>query len=282
MDITALLNSSKNIPIDIGFSDACRPFNRDDETYKMPLFIERSVIPCSYEHTDTILVAFSGGKLSLACAFRYKDIGKDIVLMHIAKPGEDVSRIKKISKMLDVPLYIHYENVCEGTYSTMYMLYLVLCHAIDMKYSPKIVYGYFDTASIYNNAREHWKNCTEFIGSFKNVAKKYVDGFTILNPIPNYSVMWDEILKHKAYIPYIEYANNEDRRVFDNIKMDYRVDKEDKATYLKNFSILTTSYKRKKKASQASIYEIWNNYFFYRIENSICYKELMEKSVSSI
>lgn len=281
-DITYLVNGRRKCKIDDGFGEALRIYNESDVNYKMPLCVKRDIQPATYKHDDTTVIAFSGGKLSLACAIRYKDVGKKIVLVHIAEPGKDVSRIQKIADMLDVPLYIEYEHLKPTHFKGMQIALKTLLYAIDKGYSPRIVYGYFDSASIYNNDVSDWMNCVEFMGTFKNVAQKYIDGFTLLNPIPNYSIMWDEILKHKAYIPYIEYSNNIDRRVFENIMMDYRLTEADKAAYFKNLHYLKNLSNRRKQENLVSLNELWNEYFFYRIENSVFYKDLMEKSFSSI
>ena len=275
--------SKRKRPIDIGFSSACREFNKRELDYRMPVFCERDIEKLHYNSSDTLVIAFSGGKLSLACALMYKDIGKDIVLFQVAQPLEDVSRSQKISEMLNVPLVIHKTSGnLDNPYYGMQILHYALEYAVGHQYSPKIVYGYFDSASIENNDRKDWANCAEFIQAYKETAQKYVDGFTILNPVPNYSIMWDEILKHKAYIPYVKYKNEIDRRVFENIRMDYRIDEANKDAYLRNFQYLYKQYEKKQKTSQASLNDVWNEYFFYRIENSLFYKELMEKFVSSI
>ena len=272
------MNGRRKCKIDEGFGEALRIYNESDVNYKMPLCVKRNIQPATYEHDDTTVIAFSGGKLSLACAIRYKDIGKKIVLVHIAEPGKDVSRIQKIADMLDVPLYVEYEHLKNTPFKGMQIAYMTLLHAIGKGYSPRIVYGYFDSASIYDNDMSEWMNCVEYMGTFKKVVQKYVEGFTILNPIPNYSIMWDEILKHRAYIPYIEYSDEIDRRVFENIKMDYRLTEADEVVYFQNLKYLENMYIKRNKVIKVSLNELWNEYFFYRIENSLFYKDLMEKS----
>lgn len=273
----SLVRGRKKRPIDISFSSACREFNKRSLDYKMPLFEHREVEKFHYEDDGKLVVAFSGGKLSLACALRYKDIGKDIILFHVASINEDTSRIEKIAQMLNVPLVNHVYNVWCNAFSGIQLLHLTTQYAVGHQHSPKIVYGYFDDALVENNEKEDWANCSEFINSYKEAAEKYIDGFTILNPIPNYSIMWDELLSHKAYLKYLEYKNGIEQKVFENVQMDYRVVEANKSSYMNNFRYLISSYKHRKKDDQATLNEIWNEYFFYRIENSICYKELMEK-----
>ena len=229
-----------------------------------------------------MVILFSGGKLSLACALMYKNIGKDIALFHVCPDDEPEFRIKKIAEMLQAPLYTLKQNFPTTPFVGARILQAGLEYAVDNGYSPRLVYGYFDLASAEYNSSKDWANCNEFISSYKNVAKKYIDGFTILNPIPNYAIMWDELLKHKAYIPYIEYSNETDRRLFENIKMDYRLDESDCSRYMHNFRYFIKLYKKTKNKNRAALNDVWNEYFFYRIENSLFYKELMEKFVSTI
>lgn len=276
-DVESLVRGRKKRPIDISFSTACREFNKRNLDYKMPLFEHREVEKFHYEDDGKLVVAFSGGKLSLACALRYKDIGKDIILFHVASINEDTSRIEKIAQMLNVPLVNHVYNVWYNAFSGIQLLHLATQYAVGHQHSPRIVYGYFDDALVENNEEEDWANCSEFINSYKEAAQKYIDGFTILNPIPNYSIMWDELLSHRAYLKYVKYNDVVDMRVFENIQMDYRVVEANKSSYMNNFRYLISSYKRRKEKNQATLNEIWNEYFFYRIENSICYGELMEK-----
>ena len=243
----------------------------------MPAFEDRNIQPLHYNHSDKMVICFSGGKLSLACALMYKDIGKDIILYNVYESNADYERMNHISEMMNVPLYISHTKIPNTSYAGAHIIYDAMCHAIACGYSPRIVYGYFDNALVENNEEKDWMNCKEFIQAYKNVAQKYVDGFSILNPVPNYSVMWDEILKHKQYMPYIQIKDKTDDKVFSNIKMDYRIDTPDKSVYLNNFRYLIISYKHRKKANQATLNEIWNEYFFYRIENSLFYKDLMER-----
>ena len=288
MDIRSLMKikGKSKRQVDIGFSSACRELNKRYLEYSMPSFIDRPVQKFHYESQDVMVVAFSGGKLSLACALRYKDIGKNIVLFHMTHHLEkEDSRISKIAEMLQVPLVIQEYtpfDAINGPFMSMRIVHSALEYAVGHKYSPRIVYGYFDEASIENNEEKDWANCTEFIDAYKNTIQKYVDGFTILNPIPNYSIMWDEILKHKSYIPYIRYDNMVDQRVFENIMMDYNLDNADKRQYLRNIKYLISLYKRKKNVDQVTLNEVWNEYFFYRIEQSIFYEELMENFISTI
>ena len=57
--------------------------------------------------------------------------------------------------------------------------------------------------------------------------------------------------------------------------MDYRIDAPNLDLYLSNIEYL----KHKKRAQKASLNDVWNTYFFYRIENSIFYREMMERFV---
>lgn len=276
-DIESLVRGRKSRPIDISFSTACREFNKRSLDYKMPPFESRDVEKFHYEDDGKLVIAFSGGKLSLACAMRYKDIGKDIILFHISSTNADTSNVEKQAKMLNAPLVNHVYNICNNAFSGIHILHLATQYAVGHRHSPKIVYGYFDDALVENNEEKDWANCAEFIGSYKEAAQKYIDGFTILNPIPNYSIMWDELLRHKPYLKYIDYKDTTERRVFENIQMDYRVIEVNKSSYMNNLRYLISSYKRRKEKNQASLNEIWNEYFFYRIENSVCYVELMKK-----
>lgn len=253
----------------------CRALNCALPNYYVPDFVEQAVTPLHYEHDDTKVIAFSGGKVSLACALRYKDAGHNIVLFHVKQRGKNVSRIKQIAKKLNVPLYIYDEEELSQTpFSGMMILTLALTYAIGHSYSPKIVFGYFDDASIFNNKANDWAYCREFVLGFRDLARKYVEGVSVLNPIPNYAIMWDELLRHKKYLDYVEYRDDTEALVFQNIRMDYYLDEPNKELYLHNINIL----KAMKCNKGLNLNAIWNKYFFYRIEKSRFYMELMELS----
>ena len=82
---------------------------------------------------------------------------------------------------------------------SMRIVHSALEYAVGHKYSPRIVYGYFDEASIENNEEKDWANCTEFIDAYKNTIQKYVDG----NKKNNFSlsnVIFDFINKFYNFI----------------------------------------------------------------------------------
>lgn len=268
----------KAVVVDPAFIPACRLLNSAYRKYMMPTFIQQVSTPFKYAHDDTKVIAFSGGKVSLACALRYKDIGQKIVLYHIAKTKDDVSRIQQLADMLESPLYIHYESIIHTPFLGMKILQLVTDYAVSHAHDPKVVFGYFDSAITKNNYKYEWSYCNELVECFKQFGQSCIDGYNILNPIPNYAIVWDEILGHKGYLKYLTYKNEEEEKIFQNIRMDYRMDAPDLEIYLSNIEYL----KHKRNNAKATINELWNKYFFYRIEKSIFYKEMMEKYVSSI
>lgn len=277
-NLTANYKLGNKVVVDPAFLDVCRILNGAHRRYSMPTFIQQVNTPFKYEHDDVKVVAFSGGKVSLACALRYVDIGQKIVLYHVASSGEDVSRIQYIAEMLKAPLYIHHEDISDTPFYGMRILELATEYAVGHAHEPRIVFGYFDEALTSNNYKRDWAYCKEFIDSFKKFGQSCIEGYSVLNPIPNYAIMWDEILGHKSYIQYLDYKDETEERIFQNIRMDYRVDEPDLEKYLCNIEYLKSKGKRKKE----TINELWNKYFFYRIEQSKFYKEMMEKYVSSI
>lgn len=266
------------IVVDPSMITPCRILNRTIRMYRMPQFVEQPAEKVAYQDDGVKVIAFSGGKVSLACALRYKDAGHKIVLFHVLKRGGDVSRIKKISEMLDAPLYVYDDMILDTPFRGMRILELATEYAVGHKHSPRIVFGYFDEAIAEGNSKYDWMYCKEFIDGYKELAQKYIDGFSILNPIPNYAIMWEEILSHKMYIPYLEYRDETEEKIFQNIRMDYRIDTPNLDLYLSNIEYL----KHRKKVKKASLNDVWNMYFFYRIENSLFYREMMERFVSTI
>lgn len=265
---------------DIDLLPIIRHLKSKDFSYPAPNIYTEVKTPFNYSGEDVKVIAFSGGKVSLACALRYKDAGQKIVLLHIEQNKELTSRCQKMADMMDVPLYVHTLpdtwNIENNPTDSATILRVALQYILGHEYSIKLVYGYFDDASIYNNRFEDWGKCKEFMVCYKEYIQKFLPDFNLLNPMPNYSIVWDELLNHKPYIKYISTDNAIDAITLKNAKIDFSLDERVSSIYMQNINELKKDYKRRYKKTPGNIVDLWNEYFYYRIEQSKFYKELME------
>lgn len=193
--------------IDSGFMPLCRIFNSVFYNYAVPEFEEREITPFKYEHNDTAIVLFSGGKVSLAVALRLRDMHKNVVLLHFTgNNAEKEAQIECLMRELKLPYIIsdklpHSKSVIM---KGILMIQVAMETAFKEGYSPVVYTGMFDYASIYNNNQKDWKYCNEVISVYTNILKRYIDGAKVLNIMPNYNVAEDEILKHKRIKEFIQ------------------------------------------------------------------------------
>lgn len=193
--------------IDSGFMPLCRIFNSVFYNYPVPEFEEREITPFKYEHDDTAIVLFSGGKVSLAVALRLRDMHKNVVLIHFTDSDTDKeAKVERLMEELKLP-YIILDKLPYSKSAMMkgiLMIQTAMETALREGYSPIVYTGMFDFASIYNNNQRDWKYCNEVINVYTNILKRYIDGAKVLNIMPNYAVAEDEILKHKRIKEFVQ------------------------------------------------------------------------------
>ena len=192
-----ILISGKEDPIDEGFLDLCRKFNARYSHYRMPKFEKREIVPLVYDHTDRTSLLFSGGRVSLATALWLNEMGKDIELVYFMDDKKD--SVIELMKQLDLPFTVICEKIPKNHFSGMWMIFKALENAIESHHAPIIYMGYFEYALMENNKLGNWRYCNDFIQTFAEVAKKYIDGVKVLDVMPNYTVVNDVLLKHPEY-----------------------------------------------------------------------------------
>lgn len=191
--------------VDFDFSQACRCLNREIADYEMPYFVERNIEPVDVSKSNKLLLLFSGGKVSLATALMLRELHKDVTLFHIQKNEELSGRVLEMATMLKLPLVMS-ENTIHGDYEKyfygMCIAHQAVTYAIEHGYSPSIYMGCFCMASVLNNYKKDWQYCSEFIGTYNDVVKRYVNGAEIIRLLPGYSVVEDEFIRYKEYLEF--------------------------------------------------------------------------------
>lgn len=271
--------NKKGASTDASFLPLCK-YLLQNYNRKPPKLEPKNITPIEYKSTDLKVIAFSGGATSLACAMRYVDAGYPIILFHVSYPGEDLSAIKEMSEMLGVPLYVceidYFSRTNKPTDSAVIIKEAVK-YILSEGFSHTLIYGYFDSNSIYDVNRDEACHCKEFINCYRNLVRRLIPDFDIINPLPNKAIVWDELIRHKAYIRLLRASNVQEHRILENTKMDFRLEEAVSSIYMRNFKLLSQAYIRK-KGRTGTVIEVWNEFFNYRIETSKFYAELMKSS----
>lgn len=276
--------STPKISIDSAFKELCLIFNKYSGDFKMPHFIERVIPQLEYEKDNTYVIPFSGGKVSLALAIRYRNVGKRICLYHVHNNYnlgtiENVDRVKKLAEMLNVPLYIDEVNYRYFDNSLMKNP-LIICRAlkfaVENGYGSDIPYGTFETAYLSNNDfNKTGGSCVEFLNAYNNAIRKFYFSANIIMPFPAYSMVWDELISSKRYLKYVSCNGEIERMIWYIAQVDHNLlEEKNTSLYMKYIKEL----KNKLESSPGDINKLWNKYFFYRIEKSKHYQELMKLS----
>lgn len=280
-------NHIKRPAIDIEFQTLSRIFSQYDGEYKAPRFIDRVVPRVRFTRDDVVVLPFSGGKVSLAIAIRYKNMGKKVHLFHVSNSGvsrygaeDNIVEVQEQAKLLDMPLHI--ETTSYAYFDTSIMKHLLIIglalrFSVEQGYSPYIVYGTFQTAHLCNNNyKTEGMNCIEIISAYEKVARKFNPYIKLVMPYPAYSMVWDELINHKRFIPYVKCNGAIERRVWYIALVDHKLQEEtDDSLYMKYIKEL----KKTLNEAPGDINVLWNKYFFYRIEKSKHYGELMKLPV---
>jgi hypothetical protein len=278
---TALANS---LTIDRSLEIVCRKCLSIYPNFKVPTFVERAVPSIDSNKEGPKIVAFSGGKVSLACALRLKDKGEDVILVHV-KNSEDSDdgrvRCETLAKKINLPIIvlpIDYPKFDDSPVKYMLMLNHLLEYAVDNGCQTNIIFGTFDGASILYNSINEWPNCVEFMDAYKNLIRHAMFEFNVACPMPSYNIVWDELLKHKNFIHYISSDNDVDEMMLYIAKVDHNLLEEiDTSIYMKYINKLKNRFQDDTGMSLTAV-SMWNRFFFYRIEKSKHYQELMKLS----
>lgn len=277
-------NHIKRPAVDIEFQPLSRLISQYDSEYKAPRFIDRVVPRTRFTKKEMIIIPFSGGKVSLALAIRYKDMGKPVHLFHVCNDGisrygaeNNLEEVEKQAKLLGLPL--HVEHTAYFNFETTVMKHLlIICNAlrfsVQQGYTPNIVYGTFQTAHLANNDyRKDGMNCIEVISLYTKIAMKFNPYTRIIMPFPSYAMVWDELINHKKFIPYVKCNGAIERRIWYIATVDHNLQEEtDTSLYMKYIKEL----EKYLDCRTGDINTLWNKYFFYRIEKSKHYQELMK------
>jgi len=271
------------------FIDICRLIHGNVPNFKMPTFVENELTPMDMnkygQGTNKRLLLFSGGKCSIAAALLYKRTGFEPILLYIRNTNPRYAREShkkylnaiEVSKKLgmkfkSLPMDLDTHNpLC-----MMRMVNVAVEYIIDNHMPHTVSIGLFESSSVKNNPFELYGSTREFTRFQEDLYRCTLTDFKLSFPLPSYSIVWDEFMRRKEFIPYIDCEDEVDKAVLYITKVDFGVEKDAVSSiYMRNLKRLQTLYERE-ILRKAKLKKVWKRYFFYNIEQSKFYDQIKE------
>lgn len=192
--------------------------------YKKPLDVQFETIektPAKNNKTNTVVVAFSGGKDSLATVLKLQETGRDVVLFHVKGINkgypDETQHVLDAAAYLNLPLHI--ETISQGGATSFkespiknqLIASLMLDYAISQNIGTSVAFGDFLTDNIHNSQfYESWSDTQEMWEGWLSLVRTYVPNVELLIPFGTYNETLDLIsdskellsLVHGCILPY--------------------------------------------------------------------------------
>lgn len=254
-----------------------------------------------------VVLCLSGGKDSAAAAVLLRHMGYIVHLYHVVGVnkayGDEQKAAQRIAKYLDCDLYIDKIQL-SGTHRFIehpLKNYIIangaLHYALYRGYRPLICFGNFSQSYLADNAFEVCGgDCIEMWDAYKTIIRRVIPNFDILIPLKSnadtFSAIEDDWVIFNACIscmsPYrfrAHWKRRTEQRygisLFDNrcgccwkccIEEMWLMDTDKKPLneeyYLHCVEILWNTVYKERGYYAEDIYELWNTYMFYPIEQS--------------
>lgn len=161
----------------------------------------------------TVLLAFSGGKGSLATALFYKDQGTDVRLIHICglnrSKQDEPEYARRQAEKLELPIYFYNIKVNDGyydDYSNHPMRNIVIANAIiHFAYihhlPPNVAFGTFGMDRLaYNHFDTCGGSCREMWDAYEKIVQRCISDFRVRTPLPHSGMAMDRLQKNSSYL----------------------------------------------------------------------------------
>lgn len=260
------------VKINKAFLPLCRVINTFDPSFIMPDFEDEEIEPLHYTHTGKQLLLFNGDIASMACALMYQN--RDVKLFFI---GFD-SRIKALADKLHMDLYQEHKPRSiyrESPFRGIIRANLALEFAIEHGCSPVLLSGFLEGESLADHSFDNASYCREMLDAYEQAIKVECPEFHVAKPIPNLDIAWQQVVSHKKLVSSIICKSLLQERILEVAFVDFNIVPYDDS-YNHNIKVIKQNYMKATGAKEASLYDIWQKYFFYNIEKSKAYKELIE------
>lgn len=173
---------------DTSFNTLIEEFNTRASTNYAPTLIEREYEQIEPIHNNNIIVCFSGGKDSVACAMKYKEAGYNVYLYHMkhinASLSDEWKFAEECAKLLDAPLYIDdvkllgHHDWMEHPMKNM----IIACGAIEYglreHITTDIAFGNYTSSVLDDNVFDRCAgDCMDMWDSFNVIVQRVIPDF---------------------------------------------------------------------------------------------------------
>lgn len=181
---------------------------------------ERQVVEGGTDRT--ILLAFSGGRGSLATALFYKDHGYDVRLFHVCginrAYGDEYKYAKMQAERLELPLYVYNIQVNDGYYDdyaihplrNIVIANAMIHFAIIHQLPPNVAFGTFEMDRLaYNQFNECGGDCREMWDAYTKIIQQIIPYFRVRTPLSHAGAALDRLMMNPSYFDMVTFCATE-------------------------------------------------------------------------
>lgn len=266
------------------------------------------------DSNDTdILVAFSSGKDSTACALYYKECGYNVTLYHlrgINQTYKDEWQVcQEVAKKLDMPLVIETVSLSgshkwiEHPMKNMIIANHMIQYCLRNNQYPLIAFGNFNDSKLASEPFDVCGgDCVEMWEIYEDIMDAVIPGFSVQVPFDTMTDTWKILLPHREVLDvvqscigpyrYREYlkSHNEDKygiKLLNHhcgscwkccleycVYADNDIMPYNREYYKHCLEILRKTHSKETKSpKKLSMEAIWKYYFFYDMKESKFFKD---------
>lgn len=167
-------------------------------------YVNECVTTNNIKRTNTVVVAFSGGKDSVSTAMKLRQDGKDVVLFYVsginkAYPDE-IKHAKELAKKLGLPIHIEYvsqngrTSFKESPIKNQVIASMALNYSVSLGIGCSVAFGDFTTDNTSNSQfYESWSDTQEMWEAWLSFVKNYIQNVELIIPFETYNDTLDII-----------------------------------------------------------------------------------------
>lgn len=157
--------------------------------------------------SKNIILAFSGGKDSIAACLKYKEQGYNVYLYHLKHINPSISDeyiiSESLAKLLDVPLYVDdvrfkgHHMWMEHPMKNMIIATGALNYGITHKIGTKVAFGNYTTSILPDNPFDRCAgDCMDMWDCYNNIIQRVIPNFEIMCTLSHMGETLDIMAKH--------------------------------------------------------------------------------------